>query len=396
MSEHRYPPAYLRYLKARLWNLARPGFWGTAIFLSVVGLVIKEYWTRPDFLTQQNQPVAAQNSADSSLSTEERAIVADIDNLPVLYNESDQNTVSASTSGENTQNNKSKTLLDELNKTIQTSGSAKLNPGLSATNPAPTPKMENPFLAQAENLLQFNNFQKGSSLVSTPTVSSVQLPEVRNISNTQNVASVNPLQSALNQSAQNPLPSAYTTTNQINPSGQLLPNNNLPNQISLPTGLNSNLVNPAIGTGYTQRQLTNLPQNTYNNYNSGQVSGSYTQPQLTNLPQNTYTNYNSGQVAGGYTQPQVTNLPQNTYRNFNNSQVLPNVVQPTQALPYNNTPYPNQTLNQGVSTPTTSVVPNNNLSLQQASQNPVLNPLSSRRPTVRQYLEGQNNIYSYP
>lgn len=89
MPQRHYPPAYLRYLKARLWNLARPSFWGTAIVLSVVGLVIKEYWTNPDFLAKsQTNPVASpQQPVDSSLSAEDKAIAADIDNLPVLYND---------------------------------------------------------------------------------------------------------------------------------------------------------------------------------------------------------------------------------------------------------------------------------------------------------------------
>ncbi len=37
MPHRHYPPAYLRYLRAKLWNLGRPGFWGNCNFFICSG-----------------------------------------------------------------------------------------------------------------------------------------------------------------------------------------------------------------------------------------------------------------------------------------------------------------------------------------------------------------------
>ncbi|NJL09925.1 MAG: hypothetical protein HC908_06300 [Calothrix sp. SM1_7_51] len=89
MPRSQYPSPNLRFLRARLSNLARPSFWGTAIFLCVIGFVIKEYWSNPDFLSrgQQNSAPTQQNTSQTYLSDEDKAIAADIDNLPVLLEE---------------------------------------------------------------------------------------------------------------------------------------------------------------------------------------------------------------------------------------------------------------------------------------------------------------------
>lgn len=424
MSQNHYPPAYLRYLRARLWNLARPSIWGTAIFLSVVGLAIKEYWTHPDFLNQQNKQVATSGSDDPSLSKEERASVADIDNLPVLYNESGENSSSATKSTSKENQNANKTLLDELNNKTQIgANNAQSNPAKDTTTPAPTSKIENPFLAQADSLLQMSNYRNGSnSLGINDSTSSVQpggigLGTLLQSNSNQNVASVSPLQAALNQSTQNSSLSNSTST-QTNKVGQSLPNNISPNQVSQSTtGSNSNLVNPGSTGSYTQPTVTNL-QPGYTNLNTPQVYGGNTQPTATNVPpssnyyggntQSTVTNVPS--YYGGNTQPTVTNVPPLPYSNFNTSQVLP-ATQPTQVVspltsttPTNITPY-TQTPSQSNVTPNT-VVPNNYGSSNLQPLNPVAtqnnplspqnSPLSPRRQTLIQSTNGQTSVYSYP
>ena len=363
MSRRYYPPASLRYLKARLWNLARPSFWVTAIFLSMVGLVIKEYWQHPDFLTQgQNKQVASNQPANSSVSKQDKAIAADIDNLPVQYNDADQTSLppTASTPQENTQANNDKGLLNALNSKSQTSASdSKSNPSVDTANSSSAAKLENPFLTQAENLLQVGTSTTDSKLLGvnpsttfTPQPGVVaQTPTVQpgiaqtypnsgmgsaNQINSQSVAPVSPSQPAFNQSTNQNLPSLNvlpTTIGQNPYVGQSLPTNNSPNQIIPQTpGLSTNPINPASpGTGYAQPALTNPQPNPYSNLN--QYSRDNQARYVINQLLNNYTNPGSGQV--------LTNTVQSS------SPIAP----PTSTAPAYTTPYYTQTPNQGVVTP---------------------------------------------
>jgi hypothetical protein len=321
MSRRHYPPAHLRYLKARLWNLSRPGFWGAAIFLSVVGLTIKEYWANPNFFTdwQKNQ-FAASQPADSSLSEEDRAIAADIDNLPVLFNtdSGNENSPAARTS-KPTQNTQAKNsrggLLEALNSKSQTSATDdKSKANVKEGDSASAPKLENPFVAQAENLLQLKNFQSGSNSqgVNALTPSFGQQDPVKNsfglgtgLADTtrpnQNIASESALQTALNQSKNQNQPNLNgTTSTQKNLFEQSqLSNQNRSSQIVPSTGLSPNTINSNTGTGYIQPPVTNGLQNS--------IPGTgYSQGALNNLPP-------QNSIPGtGYIQPPVTNGLQNS------------------------------------------------------------------------------------
>jgi hypothetical protein len=345
MSPRRYPPAYLRYLRARLWNFSRPAFWGTAIFLSVIGLGIREYWANPDFLTflQNKKQAATPKPPDSSLSDEDRAIAADIDNLPVLINDAQQSNllVAPSTRKEKSQENKSKNLLDDLiSKQEEAAKNAKSNP-VGIVGNVPASKQINPFVAQAESLLQAGTANSGSQLfgVKSSDTSSVQpgipgsssnlgigLPN--QINNNQNPAPISALQTAINSSTQKPSSLNNTTSNFANTIGRSLPSNDLSNQgFSANTQLNTNLNDPISTTGSQKPTVTNQPQNYYTN--SGTELGT------------TYQN------------PIVTNQPQNYYGNLN-VQPLPSVVTPTSTgspvtytAPNNIAPYSPQAPNQG-------------------------------------------------
>lgn len=322
MSRRHFPPAHLRYLKARLWNLSRPGFWGAAIFLSVVGLTIREYWANPNFFTdwQKNQ-FATKVPDNSSLSEEDRAIAADIDNLPILFNtDSDKENSPPARTTRNTQNTQAKNsrggLLEVLNSKNQTSASSdKSKATVKEDDSAPTAKLENPFLAQAENLLQLKNFQSGSNPqgVNALTPSFGQQDPAKNsfglgtgLADTtrpnQNIASESALQTALNQSKNQNQPNLNgTTSTQKNPFEQSqLSNQNRSSQIIPSTGLSPNTINPNTGTGSTQ---------------SGLISGTgYIQPPITNGLQNS--------IPGtGYSQPGFNNLlPQNSIPGTGNIQ----------------------------------------------------------------------------
>ncbi|MBG1261820.1 hypothetical protein [Nostoc commune] len=372
MPNRHYPPAYLRYLKARLSNLGRPGFWGTAIFLSLVGLVTWEYWSNPDiFVYKQKSQVASQEPADSSLSEENRAIAADIDNLPVLFNDFEQATlpVTPNNPKENTEAKNSKNFLEDVINKQKSTTDTKLNPGLGV-NGDTSPSLKNPFVVQTENLLRagmidnnqflgLKTLTKASEPTEKETSSNLGIGFTNQTNKNQNSVSISPLQGALNQSTNQNFSSFNGTETQTNALGRasepgttlMPPINSLPSQNSLPSaGLTT-------GTGYTSTG-TNLQQNPYSNLNNGQV-----------LPSN---GLNTGT---GYTSP-ATNLPQNPYTNLNSGQVVPNVapVTPpvTSAAPSNIAPYSSQIPSQGVITPT-NPVGYSNYGLQQPMQPPQSN-----------------------
>ncbi|QLE44454.1 hypothetical protein FD723_31245 [Nostoc sp. C052] len=362
MPNRRYPPAYLRYLRARLWNLGRPGFWVTAIVLSVVGLVTWEYWSNPDiFVYKQKNEVTSQAPVDSSLSEENKAIAADIDNLPVLFNDFEEAALSltANTPKEKAKD-KSKGFLEDVIKKQNSPGDTKVNPALGV-NGDTSPAVKNPFVTQTENLLRTGTADSGNQFLGLKTLNGASEPTggeqtssnldiglTNQTNKSQNSLSINPLQAALNQSTNQKFSSfngtTSTQTNALNgvsdPATTLMPPiNSLPNQNSLPsTGLTP-------GKNYTSTG-TNLPQSPYTNLNNGQV-----------LP-------NNGLTTG-------TNLPQSPYTNLNNGQVVPNVVPVTPPVtsiaPNNIAPYSSQSPNQSVVTPTNPFGYGNN-GLQQPTQ----------------------------
>ncbi|MBD2531944.1 hypothetical protein H6G97_21085 [Nostoc flagelliforme FACHB-838] len=369
MPNRHYPPAYLRYLKARLSNLGRPSFWVTAIFLSVVGLGTWEYWSNPNiFVSKQKTPATSQKPADSSLSEENKAIAADIDNLPVLFNDFEQASLSltANTPQEKTDAKNSKGLLEDVIKKQNSASDTKLNPGLGV-NSDTSPAMKNPFVVQTENLLRAGTVNSNNQFLGVKTLnaaseptegqqtsSSLSIGLTNQTNKNQNSLPVSPLQSALNQWTNQKLSSFNGTATRTNASSQVSeagttlmpPINSLPSQNSLPsTGLTT-------GAGYTSTG-TNLPQN------------------------NPYTNLNGGQVIPGSVSTS-TNLPQNPdntiYTNLNGGQVVPNVapVTPpfTSTAPNNLVPYSSPS--QGVVNPT-NPVGYGNYGLQQRTQQPQSN-----------------------
>ncbi|MBE8969500.1 hypothetical protein IQ277_25750 [Nostocales cyanobacterium LEGE 12452] len=361
MPHRHYPPAYLRYFKARLWNLGRPGFWGTAIFLSVVGLATWEYWSNPGiFVYKQKKPVVLQKSADSSLSEENKAIAADIDNLPVLFNDFEQATLSlnANAPEEKTEAKKTKGSLDDVINKQKSANNTKLNPGLGV-NGDTSPAVKNPFVQQTDNLLRTGTVDSNNPFLGLKTLNAASEPTggdqtssslgvgfTNQTNKNQNSLSINPLQAALNQSTNQKLSSFNgTTATQTNALGQVAapgttlmpPINSLTSQNSLPS------IGVTTGTGNTSTG-TNLTQNPYSNLNNGQVVPNNGLTTGTNLPQNPY----------------------NTYTNLNNGQVVPNVA------PSNTVPYSSQSPSQSVVTPT-NPVGYGNYGLQQPTQPPQSN-----------------------
>ncbi|OUL26442.1 hypothetical protein [Nostoc sp. 106C] len=391
MSNRDYPPAYLRYLKARLRNLGQPSFWVTAIFLSVLGLGMWEYLSNPDMFTQkQNQEVAAPKVAESSLSTEDRAAVADIDNLPVLIKDFEQANLAATLSlpEENSKAKNSQSLFDDvINQQPAATNVAKSNPSLGIVNGIAAPKQNNPFVVQADNLLRSgysNSPLLGAKSLTTSSeetegaTSFNQEMELANQNNkSQNSVVNSPLQGAINQSQNQNLSSLNSLT-------------------SSPTNI--------MGTN-SYSKVTSTSQNLsgFNNptFSPTSSTAATSTPPSNGLPSQTLPANPSLNTGPGYTQPTTTNLTQNPYTNFNNSQVLPNGVQATSvtspvtsAATTNISPYSTPTQIQGVVNPSTPTV-YGNYGVQQPTQLPQSRN-SLPRPTPGAYGGVQINGYTYP
>ncbi|MEH2205811.1 MAG: hypothetical protein V7K53_17330 [Nostoc sp.] len=382
MPHRHYPPAYLRYLKARLWNLGRPGFWGTAIFLSVVGLATWEYWSNPGiFVYKQKKPVVLQKSADSSLSEENKAIAADIDNLPVLFNDFEQATLSlnANAPEEKTEAKKTKGSLDDVINKQKSANNTKLNPGLGV-NGDTSPTLKNPFVQQTDNLLRTGTVDSSNPFLGLKTFNTASEPTggdqtssslgvgfTNQTNKNQNSLSINPLQAALNQSANQKL-SSYnnTTATQTNALGQ----------VSAP----GTTLMPPINSLTSQNSLPNTGVTGTGNTSTG-----------TNLPQNPYTNLNNGQVVPNNGLTTGTNLPQNPYTYLNNGQVVPNVA------PNNIAPYSSQSPSQSVVTPT-NPAGYGNYGLQQPTQPPqsTYGNYGLQQPTQLPQTNYGNNVLQQP
>ncbi|OUL28611.1 hypothetical protein BV372_24765 [Nostoc sp. T09] len=392
MSNRDYPPAYLRYLKARLRNLGRPSFWVTAIFLSVLGLGMWEYLSNPDMFTQkQNQEVAAPKVAESSLSTEDRAAVADIDNLPVLIKDFEQANLAATLSipEENSKAKNSQSLFDDvINQQPAATNIAKSNPSLGIINGIPTPKQNNPFVVQADNLLRsgYSNspLLGAKSLTTSPeeigsaTKSFNQEMGLANQNNkSQNSVVNSSLQGAINQSQNQNLSSLNSLT-------------------ASPTNIMG--TNSYSGVTSTSQNLFGFNSQTSSLTSS---TGATSTPPSNGLPSQTLPANTSLNTGAGYAQPATTNFTQNPYTNFNNSQLLPNGVQATSVTPSvtsaattNISPYSTPTQIQGVVNPSTPTV-YGNYGVQQPTQLPQSRN-SLPRPTPGPYGGVQINGYTYP
>lgn len=316
-----HSPASLRYLKAKLWNLTRPSFWGTAIFLSVVGLLMRQYWISPNFSsTVRTQSPENTKPPESFLSEEEKAIAADIDNLPVLFYESTQQNLST-TAGKpkkKIQVPREQALFENSAKQRNIPNQSRFYSGSIKQQKIPSQKVENPFLQQANKLLELNHFgsdkqfsqiepsytTSSRTLVSTSLFNS-GMPNFTPSHSLQNPAPTNALQTALNQLEPK-------TQQQI----QTLPQSSLPNNIASPVvpynqspNFNPNINNP--GLAVNPSNPTTAIGSLQSPYNYNQVNiQSNTQ---TNIESNIQSNVQSNTQSN--IQTDIRNLPPNSYNN---------------------------------------------------------------------------------
>ncbi|BAZ41522.1 hypothetical protein NIES4101_74880 [Calothrix sp. NIES-4101] len=387
MKNRRYASPYFRYLKARLWNLTRPGFWGTAIFLSVVGLVIREFWAHPDMLTQQKSNSTAQQSeSNSTLSNEERAVFADIDNLPVLAYDFEQGVESIPNPEVIAKPKKSdKNPLEAALGKQNTAKETKVNS--SATNSTSLPKFNNPFLSQANNLLQFTNAQNNNRFASlnplnqsssredeTEYASNQRLGYTRrnsllqrnNERGSESNIGIYSLQAVINQSFNSPN-SAYLNNSNQNLNSLAISGNQSFNSYNSYSYYQSNLTNSSYNNGnynygnnYTNNSVNTFGQQITNTLPSNLQSLPSSLPTQVYVQPSTLTNnFTNNTIPTGVTQQTLTTQPlqiSTDYANYNSNnfnnttapltntnqsiQVIPPVAAPTQSYttPYSNLP----------------------------------------------------------
>ncbi|WP_071191957.1 hypothetical protein [Trichormus sp. NMC-1] len=292
MSDRNYPPAYLRYFKARLSNFLRPSFWVTGVFLLVIVLVIREYWLNPELFTKlQTKKAAAEKTAETSLSEEDKAIAADIDNMPTLLNDFEQASVSANvtTFPSKIQPNNSDSFIEDVINQKNAADEDKYKSILGIANSISSQPEKNPFVVQAENLLKIENSDYKSRFLDTnnspispePTA----ITDVSNLNqglttnqttNNQSTVVISPLEAAIKKWSNTQLNPAISNVG-VSP---ISPTNSLPNQ-GLPSGSIM---------GYNQLKVTNSPQNSYGNLNSIQTTPNIgiSTTGTSALPNNTY------------------------------------------------------------------------------------------------------------
>ena len=398
MSSHQ-PPAHLRYLKARLRPLLRPQVWGTIIFLLVVSTFAGIYFANlEEFIADEKQDTPTQSndndaendqSPQSSISPEDRAIAADIDISTVLEKDLAANTETLDATPDKPRENIFEQYMKQRQERNKAANSSE---GQANQQPAAVNIDDNPFTIKfpTANSAGRNNAATSSNpfLLNQPNNNLNGLNSTGNITTNSNNKSalqsaldrangynqtnvdangneINPLQAAIdrqtnsnnNSNTNNGSSNSTSTTNQ---SGQS--NINLiaqPNQLSPLLG-----TTPYNNSGYT----TTIP-------NAGiPVQGTVPLTPYSNIPGNTTTLPAQVPTTGV-----PSNIP-NSYTYINQ----PLVPTTTQTLPSTN-----GVTNSNVVSPGTQVAPN------QVQNAPA--PFSiPRNPPGRNIGGGQINTFSNP
>ncbi|MBD2206620.1 hypothetical protein H6G33_19550 [Calothrix sp. FACHB-1219] len=393
MSNQHYPPAYLRYLKARLLNLGRPSFWVTAILLSVFGLVGWEYLSDPEILTQKPNPaVDVSKVGESSLSTEDRAAIADVDNFPALTQDLGRVTVVAPLilPEENRNNQNNQNLFDDvIGKKPAVSNVSQSDANREIFDTKSTLTENNPFVVQADNLLRSGYSHSPLSGAKSFTNSAKEI-DTNTSANSSGLALAN--QAKINRDSVN-----------ISPLADAINKSQYQNNSNFPVSQTVNIMgsNLEAGVKLTNQNSTNQT-NIMGNAAYNAVNNEAQLPSPNSLPIQTLPNNNNLNPGTIYNQPTATNLSQNSYANFNNSQRLINgtptttAVTPavTSAASNNISPYSPPSSIPGVVN-TANPIMYGNYGVQQPTQLPQ-SRISLPRPTPGPYGGVQINGYTYP
>ncbi|MEC4985695.1 MAG: hypothetical protein SAJ37_21365 [Oscillatoria sp. PMC 1068.18] len=361
----------LSYAKAQFQPLLKPAFWLAATLLSLLLVVVWEYWHNPSWQkallelasgTENNATVATKETesafseelkysdpdvlaAESGYTSEELAAIADIDNVDLLLNGSQTETPVAISPQPKKQQQKSdksstperETLYEQLVREQQANANkVELIP--QPPKPKSNSQVKNPFLEESQALLNTNGYDRSGLYLNPNNSSGNSLLNSNNESTTANnqrtsqqSTELSSLQQALN---------ALTAVDSESETGESQVREETRERESLaqssPT--NNNLQIDA-GNGY-QNGVT--PFNRSNNYSSyGQVNSPtqvnsftyFTQPQTPNLtPSPVQVTPGSANTYGQFSNQRTTvTNPYNA--SLNNSSVQPSQIQPGQLNP---------------------------------------------------------------
>jgi hypothetical protein len=291
MANRNYPPASLRYLRARLSQFQKPAFWGTGIFLFLVGVGMWQYWLNPNLLTdnQSSSIVNSQPANGDDISDDNKAIAADIDNLPVIINDfSVSSFPDLNTTAKKPGTNNSNFIEDVINKQNNSHQLAKSSPNMGVSN-AKTVNPTNAFVLDTEEFLYTNPNNTDSKFLR------------------QNTIKISPVQTAV------------TSVDYL--------------QMGLINQITNNRIS---GTGspltleMEQYHQVSTIDNNINSANAKEANPQIRQPRL---------NF-TGQI---YNNPTLSNIQQNPNYPLNNSQTLPNSGIPATGNTYSNYNLPNNT-----------------------------------------------------
>ena len=166
-------PAPVSHLKARLRSLKRPMVWGPAAILGLILLFTLGYWFRPAWFSARNNRTNEESGFNPSLSSEDSAIGADIDSLPLLLKQFEGSIELPDGSPSGTAPEK-KQPLGLLSQPSATPGEAALEAGTTAGNTT-DPNRQN----RSNSLLANPNTSTSANplaLPTTPSLTRVQVP----------------------------------------------------------------------------------------------------------------------------------------------------------------------------------------------------------------------------
>lgn len=145
-------PAPVNHLKARLRAFKRPMVWGPSVILLLIVFFTLEYWFNPQWFENTPGTANVEGGFNPSVSSEDGAIGADIDSLPLLLNQLNE-APSTPAPDQNQQPDKVATkpsLFSELLKSGNPS--ATLNENSQSSNSLPASPTTSPLLSSTSGL----------------------------------------------------------------------------------------------------------------------------------------------------------------------------------------------------------------------------------------------------
>jgi hypothetical protein len=379
MSSQKQSPAFFRYLKARLQPLGRPAFWVSAVGMSLVFLVIAKYWNDPEWFSRfggdgATSPEGA--AANSNLSPEELAALANIDSSSILLERFDPATalptvpLPEADSGQSKDSDESggpEGLLSQFSL-----GKPKSN-AIPASNPSNTGQEDsNPFATSIQELLTAGSrFGSGLSTNATPNALATSPLAPGGVQNSTSGTS------ALNS------PNANRSTSGGSSSA------NADTRASNPSSSGSEGQSPTNARRQTSPTLTSQGQfpSSYpsNNFSGGSAYNAAGQPNYPAYPAPGTT---------GYGAPPTTTTPQNSYQYLVPPVPTTGVPAPVPVTPGNFGQTPTQPSGQAGGFNNPNVNPPVGTSQIQPSQ--LSQPSPSPQRPIGQFGGGQINTFSNP